>query len=130
MLAPRDVLIIAVVISVGGSLFQAFIFLLHGGWHILIVRRLGFPLTDETLALRQERTLTLGLPYEETFRLCLEAIRALEQTEVLEETDCAAGEILARKLQSPGAVRSGTSASCSADRENRTNIVVKTGPPS
>jgi hypothetical protein len=82
---------------VGSVLFGAGMALFLGGWHIRAVRRLGFPLTDETLAVRQQRTLTLDLPLAQAFRLCLESVRVLARTEVLEESDESSGVLLVRK---------------------------------
>jgi hypothetical protein len=84
--------------AVGAGLFYGtFMALALGGWHVRAVRRLGFPLTDETLAVRQRRTLTLDLSFEEAFRLCTESVRQLKKGEIHEDTDYAAGVILAVK---------------------------------
>jgi hypothetical protein len=68
-----------------------------GGWHLRAVKKLGFPITDETLRIPQERTLTLDAPFAEAFTACLGAVRALPGTAVLEETDYQQGVIEAVK---------------------------------
>jgi hypothetical protein len=80
-----------------GTLFGGMMALVMGGLHVLAVRRLGHRLTDETLAVRQRRRLTLGTPFSEAFGLCLESIRHLGNMDVEEETDYSAGVILASK---------------------------------
>jgi hypothetical protein len=68
-----------------------------GLWHIHCVRRLGFPLTEENLAVRQRRSLTIDVAYDEAFRLCTEAVRRLGRAHVSEETDYNSGVILSVK---------------------------------
>jgi hypothetical protein len=93
---------VAVGVGVGsgvaaGLFFGALMALFAGGWHILAVRRLGFPLTEETLAVRQRRALTLDLPFDEAFSLCTAAVRRLPRAYVSEDTDYNTGVILAVK---------------------------------
>jgi hypothetical protein len=67
-----------------------------GVGQILAVRRLGYALTDETLSTRQRRVARVGLPFGETYALCLLAVRHLgKSARVEEESDYAAGLILA-----------------------------------
>jgi hypothetical protein len=65
--------------------------------HLWAVRKLGLPLTDGTLKVRQRRTLTLACPFDEAFTACLGALRGAERVTVLEETDYQAGVIHAVK---------------------------------
>jgi hypothetical protein len=85
------------VVVAAGVPYGVLMTLVLGGSHVLAVRRLGYPLTDETLAVRQRRRLTVGLPFGEAYTLCLASVRHLGKTDVEEESDYAAGVILATK---------------------------------
>jgi hypothetical protein len=86
-----------VVALVSGALMGMLMALYLGGWQILTVKRLGFPLAEENLAVRQRRQLTLDLPFAEAFSLCLDSIRYLGRSDISEQTDFESGVILAEK---------------------------------
>lgn len=83
---------------VWGASMGVFFVLPAGGWHIIAVRRQGFPITNETLKVRQQRQLIIDLPFADTFTLCQAAVGHLKRSWINEEkTDYATGEIVARK---------------------------------
>jgi hypothetical protein len=91
--------IICAALLVGGSLaFGILMTLVGSGAHIWAVRRLGFHLTDETLAVRQRRRLTLTLPFGEAFTLCAASVRQFDGIRIDEEqADDHGGVLLVRK---------------------------------
>jgi hypothetical protein len=116
------------VLVFAGGAFGFFMSFFLGGWHILAVRRRGFPLTEGTLSLHQDRTLTLDLPYQDSFDLCLQAVRALERSRLKDETDSETGEILAATAASwhagAGEIRIRL-----RDLGNQTAVAIECRPP-